>query len=391
MHSSTSQRRLAAVGLGLAALACANVPQRSTLSKAVDSEASTSETRAMEHALAINIPGAIEASSDQIIAKSQDRAVRRSALRFKMEVVPAYYMALFDVDPLVAALDVWVLSIQLQQYLSDGPGRDRFGAQQAIALDAATRIRDQVAASMKTLAKRPERFESAKEKVETWAQQNPIAGNIASRPSILPLLAQMAGSPDSSVWGAVGDVTATVGDIATRLDIYAGYLPKASRWQGELLVDEVSDRDDTHLTLSTFDAVRKTADRVNSLIAPDAIHEETGFAIAAFRIERVQTMAAVDKMRVDAQAYLDGQQATVLGNLNTQRLEVMAEIDRQRVLALNQIEELRKQTFADLDSLVSRTILKLALALALLLLLATALALAVVRAHARRNPSSAQH
>ena len=46
---------------------------------------------------------------------------------------------------------------------------------------------------------------------------------------------------------------------------------------------------------------------------------------------------------------------------------------------------------ADLDGLVSRTILKVALAFALLLLLAAGLAMAVMRAAVRQSRSPAQH
>jgi hypothetical protein len=383
MLTSTSWRRLAPA-LALGAFACASVPQQSSLSRAVNSEASASEMRASETALAINIPGAIEASSDEIIAKSSDPKVRRSALRYKMDVIPAYYMALFDVDPLASALDAWVLSIQLQQYLSDGPGRDRFGAQQSIALDAATRIREQVETTMKGVSKRPERFAGARDKVEAWTKEHPIAGNISSRPSILPLLAQMAGSPDSSIWGAVGDVSATIGDISTRLDLYASYLPKASRWQGELLLDELIARDESLLTLSTLASLKKTSDRVDELVTPEAIHEATSFAIAAFRVERVQAMAAVDKMRVETLSYLTGEREVALASVNTQRVEVMADIDRQRLLALKQVDDLRRQTFSDLDGLANRVILKGAMAVAVLLLLTAFLALWVVRSATRR-------
>jgi hypothetical protein len=384
MQSSTSWRRLAPA-LALGTFACASVPQQSSLSKAVDSKASASELRAAETELAVNVPGQIEASSDQIIAQSSDPTVRRRAMRYKMEVIPAYYLALFELDPLAAALDTWVLSLQLEQYLSEGPGRDWFGPQQPIALQAARDIRERVALALKSVAKKPENFERARTKVEGWARENPIVGTISSRPSVLPLLAQIAGSPNSSVWGAVGDITSTVSDISSRLDIYTGYLPKAGRWQGELLMDELAERDEAHLALSTLASLRRVSDRVDTLTTPEAIHEATSFAIAAFATERVKIFGEIDKMRVDSFAYLTGEREVTLAAINTQRLSVISDIDQQRVLALKQVDDLRKQTFADIDGLASRIIVRAALAVAALLFLGAGLAFVVVRATARRT------
>jgi hypothetical protein len=368
--------------------ACASVPQQSSLMKATGTEATAGEIRAADNALAVSIPGLIETSSDEIIARSSDPAVRRRALRWKIDATPAYYLALFRSDPLVAAIDAWVLSIQIEDYLTDGPGKSRFGELQPVALDAARKIRANIASQVKQVARRPEGFEQAQTQVETWARENPITESFSTRPSILVLLAKMSGPADSNVFGAVGDITATVGDIATRLDIYSAYILKAGRWQGELLVDEIAQRDDAKEALATMRSVKALSDRVDTLASPESIQDATSFAVAAFRTERVAAMSSIDKMRVDSLAYLTGEREIALASVNNERVAVMAEIDHQRILAMQQVDELRKQTFADIDRLANRVILRAALAVAALLVLAAALAFVVLATVRSRKPGT---
>ncbi len=367
--------------------ACASVPQQSSLMKATDTEVGRDELRAVDKALVISVPGIIETSSDEIMAKTTDPEMRSKALHWKMDAVPAFYLALFQTDPLAAGIDAWVLSIQVEEYLKTGPGRDRFGTLQPIAIQAAEQARATIADQLRAVAKKPEGFQNAQTKIEAWAHENPINGPLSSRPSILLLLAQMAGPGDSNVFGAVGDITATVGDIATRLDVYSSYILKAGRWQGELLIDDMALRDDAHQTLATFRSVKALADRLDALATPQSIQEATSFAVAAFRTERVAAMSSIDKMRVESFTYLSGEREIALASVNKERAEVMADIDRQRTLALQQVDDLRKQTFTDVDRLASRVIWRTALAAAVLLLLAAALAYGVLTAVSRKRAS----
>ena len=56
----------------------------------------------------------IEQAADQIIAGTADKTVKRAALLWKIEAVPALRKALFEPDPYSAVMDTWVL------YLPDG-------------------------------------------------------------------------------------------------------------------------------------------------------------------------------------------------------------------------------------------------------------------------------
>ena len=51
----------------------------------------------------------IEQAADQIIAGTADKTVKRAALLWKIEAVPALRKALFEPDPYSAVMDTWVL------------------------------------------------------------------------------------------------------------------------------------------------------------------------------------------------------------------------------------------------------------------------------------------
>src|SRR5262245_25138668 len=54
--------------------------------------------------------GEIEQTADTIVAGTSDRSVKRAAILWKIEGVPAMRGALFQPDPFMAVFDTWVLT-----------------------------------------------------------------------------------------------------------------------------------------------------------------------------------------------------------------------------------------------------------------------------------------
>jgi hypothetical protein len=69
--------------------------------------------RLMMHALVKPLAGAIVEGADGIMEGTTDRAIRREALLFKIEAIPALREALFRPNPYDAVFDAWVLSLQM--------------------------------------------------------------------------------------------------------------------------------------------------------------------------------------------------------------------------------------------------------------------------------------
>ena len=381
----------ALTGLGaVVGVGCTSVSQNGTqsaLMQATQSKASVLSLRATQNVLAIQVPGTFEVAADKIAAQAPDAKVRRRALLAKIELVPAFYQALFNADPLAGALDTYTLCIQVEAYFETGPGRDELAPLQAIALDAAKRARAQVETALKAVAKSSDGFERAKAFAEKWASAHPITGLLlSSRPSVLVDLAQMAakGDQDVSVFQVVGDLPATVDDIATRLDIYAAYLPKAGRWQAELLVDELSDRTEGQRVLATFLAVQQMADRINQLVSPEALQHTLDVASADVSRERALALANVETLRQEGQAYVTSEREAALAAVGAERRLLMEDVERQRSALMQQVDTLRKQTVQDADALATRIIWRGAFAVAFLLVLAAVLTTLVLRLAQKR-------
>jgi hypothetical protein len=55
------------------------------------------------------------------------------------------------------------------------------------------------------------------------------------------------------------------------MDIYAAYLPKATRWQVELMADAFEDRGEVQRVLATIACVERLTARTNALLSPASI------------------------------------------------------------------------------------------------------------------------
>jgi hypothetical protein len=379
-------------GIAILAGACApKVPQQTSLTRAADSRIASGHLRATENALAVTIPGDIETTADEIISGAEDPAVRRQAVRWKLEAIPAYYQTLFQGNSLAAAMDTVVLAAQIEDYLATGPGRDRFGDMQPVALEGARRTRGGITAQMRAMAERPDAFDRMMQRLATWAQEHPIGGaSLSSRPSVVPSLAKLAGPDDENVFGVVGDIGGSIADLATRFDIYTAYVPKAARWQADLLVGEVAAHEEARVAMSALASIEKVTHRVDALASPTSIDEATSFAVTTLRAERVQTMAEIDRMKAEVLAYLKDERLIVMTAVDAGVKTAFADVDRQRTLILMHVEDLRRQTlieveqlrrqsFVDLEALTNGVILRVALVMAVMLVLGAFLAMLVVR------------
>src|SRR5262245_21933683 len=72
-----------------------------------DFSVNAEQMRLRMRALVQPLSGVIVASADQIIAGTTNDAVRRQALLWKIEAVPALRAALFQPNPKVAIFDAW--------------------------------------------------------------------------------------------------------------------------------------------------------------------------------------------------------------------------------------------------------------------------------------------
>ena len=83
----------------------------------------------------------VEASADKIIAETNSTVVKRNALEWKINVIPQILQSLTMPDPVAAGTDVRALCMQMDQFFTIGNGRDVFGNEQYIAVNASKKMK----------------------------------------------------------------------------------------------------------------------------------------------------------------------------------------------------------------------------------------------------------
>ncbi len=271
---------------------------------------SAADLRALVNDLADRVASGLERTADRISAETRDPKVRRRALAFKVDAIPAVYTAAYRADPLVAAIDTWGLTFQIREYVETGAGRDAFGAEQPLARAEARDLLADADAFVQTVAVSQKVFHATRVKMESWVAKHPIEHAFSSRSSVAPVLAKWR-SEDRDALIAAGEVTDTIQNLSERLNTYAAQLPRQVRWQAELLVAELAEEYDARGLLGTAgQAVRDVlAEEHRAVIedvncqrqqAFDYLTAERLAALAALRQERIEALVAVETLQIQA-------------------------------------------------------------------------------------------
>ena len=383
MEVGTTVRPWIGFGAGLLAItllsACGHkVPRQTAIMENSGSVSlSAVQLRAGVNELAERFAGRLEATVDRIRSETPDPGVRRRALAFKVDSVPAVYMAAYRIDPLTAAADLWALAFQIAQYVEDGRGRDAFGSEQPLAqqcardliADADTVVRDAVTG--------PEAFTRARARIEGWVRDHPIEQTLSSRPSVAAFMVRLQ-SEERDLFTELGLVSDTIANLSERLNAYAAQLPKQARWQAELLVSEFASEHAVEGTLDDIRTVVATARTANDLLSgvPDFFRDTGSFIRDTAATERRAALGEVDRQRARTLEYLTSEREAVLAALREERIAVVSALRQDRSEAFREAEAIEGRTaraFArGLRDLIDYTLLRLALLLIVLTASATA-------------------
>ena len=111
----------------------------------VDVAVNANQARLRMRSLVGPMCGEIERTADQIAAGTTDPAVRRAALRWKIDAVPALSAALFQPEPMTAVLDTWVFFNQMADFFETGAGKEQLGDSAPVAVASCRRLEQEIA------------------------------------------------------------------------------------------------------------------------------------------------------------------------------------------------------------------------------------------------------
>src|SRR5262245_59577064 len=149
-RSGTRNSGLIVWWLGLALLLCGSgcmvaKPKPKVASEVQPSLAVTTEQMRLRMRSLINpFCGQIEHEADAIMASSTDLRVKRAALQWKIDAVPAMRQALIRPNPFGAVFDTLALLNQMADYFETGEGRQELGPASAQAVATCRDMEEQL-------------------------------------------------------------------------------------------------------------------------------------------------------------------------------------------------------------------------------------------------------
>jgi hypothetical protein len=263
--------------------------------------------------------GEIERTADQIAAGTSDPAVRRAALRWKIDAVPALSAALFQPEPMTAVLDSWVFFNQMADFFETGAGKDQLGESAPVAVEASRRLEQEIAdvfAAM-TVSHDVSRVRAF---AKSWAAAHPIRYAIGDRETALGRSLERDVPESWSTGEAVAEITTSVDDLNRKLDVYNEHVFRQARWEAELLASDLRLADMPPLAERSVQSAESLAAAFDR-IAP-------GF-------ERLAAVAETTP------AFVASERKTTIDGLGLELTRMIAFLAQERIAALKQVTEER--------------------------------------------------
>ena len=299
-----------------------------------DISASTQQARLRIRALALPLSGAIVEAADRISAATTDPGIRRGALIWKLEGVPALREALFRPNPFFATMDAWVLAFQMSEYYDSGGGKLALGDAAPIAVTTCQYLQEQIAMAAASLT-RSGNVSDAGKFARDFAMSHPITLSVASRESILSLATERQIQDVFSVQEAAGTMIVTLDDLSRRMDVYSVQLLDQARWQAELLAMDMSDDLQADEAIPLAKSALKSAGEA-MVMARDLVPE-------------VQDTLAVARSAPDLIAR---ERAAALRAMSEEISRVIQFVQEERIVALERLSREREAVMTDMQKTI---------------------------------------
>jgi hypothetical protein len=322
----------------------------------------------------------MEQTADEVRASTDDPAIRRRTLVWKINVIPALYRTLYNQRPLVALADTWALLIQAEQFLESPEGKRSLGADGSARILATVKELDDRTRDIARWALPDKDLAEVKTRITGWATRHPVPLTFATRETIEQYLATAMPSESLSAFGVAGQLGEDMTGVISRLDFLPTLVPRQATWQAELTyVDLIDPRLDLALTRGN-EAIGKIDDMLTWLGTSGL----DGFA----KEQRIQIMRAVAQERVEIERLLERQRIEVQAFVEKERAEITATLRKERLDAMADAQAFADRTSAEAArqarAVVDHAILRIAILLAILL---AGIGVIVLLARRRRDPA----
>jgi len=279
--------------------------------------------RIATHEFSAHFISAVEQTADDIAARSEDPAVRINALQWKISAAGTSERAASQMAPMMGLLDTWALSLQMHEYLDNGPGRELFGAQQ----QHARMLGAELSREAEELARRvlvPEEFEHDRGFINDYVHAHPFESLQFARASIVESWTRDSGAQVKLVdsLGTVPEAIANAGDL---MRMYGDTVPSQMLWKAQLAAQEYGINGKDVQT-----ALKRVDERISRF---------SGIADA--------TPGLVNGVVRDVRVRFDASMAQMLGTIHTEGATLSASLTAERQAAVEAVDAERAAIAAD--------------------------------------------
>jgi len=323
-----------------------------------DIKANPNQVRLRMRSLVDPFVGEIEQSADKIVADAASLSVKRAAIRWKIEAVPAMRGALFQPDPFTAVTDTWVFTYQMTDYFEKGPGKVALGDAAPQAADTSRRLEAEFASVAATFTKSGD-ISKARAFMRQWASDHPIRYAIQDRESTLSRVLDTDVGESLSLGETAAEITTTADDLHREIQIYSDHLFRQARWEAELLALDLHTEDVLPLaeravksseraagTLDDIAPAIKTAADVASTTPALVTSERKAIIDAVGTLVASERKAATDSVSEDLTrtlTFLDEERKASMRQVSEERIAAMQQVSQERISALVEIRDIAAQ------------------------------------------------
>lgn len=288
----------------------------------------------------------IEEAADEIIGKTSDPEIRRQALLWKINAIPACHRAALQSDPFGSLLDVWTFCAQMVQYFTVGAGKEAFGEWQPIAIDVSRRLEAKAIEIVSAFTGKPD-VPKGRELVDDWVAKHPIKSPLFTRESALVVLPEAIEEHKRGTLDAVGSLEENVRNLSNRLPIYLEHLPRQARWEAELLVHDMGGTEGIEGALENFGTLVESVERAVAVVerVPEIVTQERNVALKTIQKEREALIEAIGEERV-----------ATIDELRKERIAILDAIRQERIAALEALRQERMATMKELEAITIKAI-----------------------------------
>lgn len=295
---------------------------------------SANQIRLRMRSLVEPFAGEIEQTADTITAGTTDRSVKRAAIQWKIEGVPAVRGTLFQPDPFIAVFDTWVLTNQMANYFESGPGRRALGSAAPLAVETSRRMEAELTevATTFTISKDVTRVRAT---AKQWAIDHPIRYAIRDRETALSRVTERDVGVEWSAGEVIAEMAATADDLHREIQIYSNHLFRQARWEAELLKLDLP----TDEVMPLAERAVKSSERAVASLDELTPSIRTAANAAATAADAASNITS--KLPADIPALVSSERKAAIDAINADLRETLTFLQRERIAALHQISEER--------------------------------------------------